>query len=44
MQAGIPKEHFVFTYNKCTACTPGYCSYRKEKDDDLRQITLVSLK
>lgn len=44
MQAGIPEEHFVFTYNKCTACTPGYCSYRKEKDDDLRQITLVSLK
>lgn len=44
MQAGIPEEHFIFTYNKCTACTPGYCSYRKEKDDDLRQITLVSLK
>lgn len=44
IDAGIPQENFISTYNKCTLCTPNYCSYRTEKDDDLRQITLVSLK
>lgn len=44
LNAGIPQENFISTYNQCTLCTPNYCSYRKEKDDDLRQVTLVSLK
>lgn len=44
IDAGIPQENFISTYNKCTLCTSDYCSYRREKDDDLRQITLVSLK
>ncbi len=44
IQAGIKEKQFCFRFNVCTICATDYCSFRREKEDDLRQFTLVSLK
>jgi len=41
---GIPPEALNFQAQRCTICTPGYCSYRGQNGTQLRNITSVSLK
>ncbi|NBO99611.1 MAG: peptidoglycan editing factor PgeF [Proteobacteria bacterium] len=41
---GISPEVFNFQAQRCTICTPGYCSYRGQNGTQLRNITSVSLK
>lgn len=36
-------ENFNLDYAQCTICSENYCSYRREKEKTLRQITLVAL-
>lgn len=43
-RASVPLHAFKYNYHRCTICNPLYCSYRRDKESDLRQITLVSLK
>jgi copper oxidase (laccase) domain-containing protein len=43
-KTGIPPEAFNFQAQRCTICTPGYCSYRAQNGTQLRNITSVSLK
>lgn len=40
-QAGIPETAFCFDYNRCTICTPTFCSHRR--GDTTRQMTVVAL-
>jgi len=41
LELGI--HHFNFDYAPCTICSARYCSYRRDKEHALRQITLVAL-
>jgi len=43
-QAGVAESAFNYSLNTCTICNHFYCSYRRDKESVLRQITLVSLK
>ena len=40
-QAGIPDTAFCLDYNRCTICTPTFCSHRR--GDTTRQMTVVAL-
>lgn len=40
-QAGIPESAFCIDYNRCTLCTPTFCSHRR--GDITRQMTVVAL-
>lgn len=40
---GIKNENIYTRYNVCTLCHTSFCSYRREKDKALRQITMVCL-
>lgn len=40
-QAGIPESAFCLDYNRCTICTPTFCSHRR--GDSTRQMTIVAL-
>jgi len=40
---GIEQEKIYTTYNVCTICDLSFCSYRREKDKALRQVTIISL-
>lgn len=41
LQAGIPETAFCLDYNRCTICTPTFCSHRR--GDTTRQMTVVAL-
>jgi len=41
---GIGAEKIYTTYNVCTICNPFFCSYRREKENARRQITMVCLR
>ena len=40
---GIKLKNIYTTYNVCTICDTSYCSFRREKENARRQITLISL-
>jgi YfiH family protein len=40
---GIEDKNIYTTYNVCTICDTSFCSYRREKENASRQITLISL-
>ncbi len=40
---GIKQENIYTRYNLCTICTLSFCSYRREKDQAYRQVTMISL-
>ena len=40
---GIKLKNIYTTYNVCTICDTSFCSYRREKENARRQITLISL-
>lgn len=40
---GIEGKNIYTTYNVCTICNTSFCSYRREKENASRQITLISL-
>ncbi len=42
-EAGVPKKAFNLAYNRCTICTPSFCSYRRDKNFE-RQMTVVALR
>lgn len=42
--AGISQTSFHLDYNICTICNPHYCSYRRDGEQTLRQMTMVMLK
>lgn len=42
-KVGVP-HHAITDSGICTVCTPTYCSYRREKDLALRNISLIMLK
>lgn len=42
--AGVAKESFRLQYNSCTICDPRYCSYRRDGDNRLRQMTIIVLR
>lgn len=41
---GVEEQQCDFFNNRCTICTPGYCSYRAQGGTKLRNVTLASLK
>ncbi len=41
---GIGKRSFHHRYNLCTICNPSFCSYRREREESERQMTIVALK
>ena len=41
---GVKKEAFQLSYNICTICDPSYCSNRRDKGSNMRQLTIVALK
>lgn len=43
-EIGIPSDAFDMRYNKCTICTPTFCSYRREGAAAYRQMTIAALK
>lgn len=40
---GIKHENIYTRYNVCTICTLSFCSYRRQKDQARRQVTMISL-
>lgn len=40
---GLKKENFNTDYNICTICDAYFCSSRRDKDNYLRQLTVVTL-
>jgi len=40
---GIAAKNIYTTYNACTICNSLYCSYRREKENARRQISIISL-
>ena len=40
---GIKEEKIYTRYNVCTICSLSFCSYRREKENARRQITMVCL-
>jgi len=40
---GIKDKNIYTTYNVCTICDTSFCSYRREKENACRQITLITL-
>ena len=40
---GIKPKNIYTTYNVCTICDTSFCSFRREKENARRQITLISL-
>lgn len=40
---GIPKSSFNLAYNQCTIHNKEFCSYRRDNDNPLRQMTIVVL-
>lgn len=40
---GIQETNINTLYNNCTLCTPGYCSYRKDKEQSKLQATIIVL-
>ena len=40
---GIKLKNIYTTYNVCTICDASFCSYRREKENARRQMTLISL-
>ncbi|MGE0009449.1 MAG: polyphenol oxidase family protein [Candidatus Babeliales bacterium] len=43
-ELGVRKDAFHLSYNVCTLCSDGFCSYRKSKGSPFRQMTIVALK
>lgn len=43
-EAGVKKAAFHVSYNACTLCNEGFCSYRKSKGEPYRQMTVAVLK
>ncbi len=41
---GVAADSLHFQENRCTMCTPNYCSYRGQNGTKMRNITVVSLK
>lgn len=41
---GVAKEAFHLQYNACTICDSRYCSYRRDPDTRLRQMTIIALR
>lgn len=42
--AGVPQKNFSSNYAQCTICNDQYWSYRRQKEQAGRQMTVVSLK
>lgn len=40
---GIKHENIYTIYNVCTLCNLSFCSYRRQKDQAYRQVTMISL-
>jgi len=41
---GVPKEAFCMQYNLCTICNDTFYSYRRQRDQAGRQMTVLCLK
>ena len=41
---GMNVQNIYTTYNVCTICDLSFCSYRRDKDTKLRQISMIFLK
>ncbi|MFT6765589.1 MAG: YfiH family protein [Alteromonas naphthalenivorans] len=44
LSAGFSSQQIIFNYNRCTICQKSFCSYRRQKGTNMRQVTVVSLK
>ena len=43
MECGVKPEACEFAYNECTMCEGSYCSHRRYRESQDRQLTVVAL-
>lgn len=43
-EVGVPASAFHMSYNACTICDENFCSYRRDRENAARQMTVVALK